>query len=531
MSQLRMSGKKLWLTSAGAVVVVAGLLAGTMLANAAGPSLPARTPAQLLADMQQAKAPSAFSGVISESANLGFPSLPNIGGLSSSTLSASNWISGTHTVDIWYGGPGHVRVAVPVSFGETDLRVNGNEVWLWDSQSQTATHYVLPASPVPAPVKPGALRTCFALARKHWVPAAGASRPIPKSVRDKVLKCLRAKLPAGTIIGHAGRALPAATPTTPLTPQQIADRLLTAIGPTTSVTVPGTVTVAGRPAYQLVISPRTDQSLIGRIVIDVDSQTYVPLSVQVFARDGGSPAFSVGFTSLSFATPAASNFTFSPPAGAHVKTVKLPAGGLPGAGLLGVPSVVGPLGVPSGHGPSAGPAVGSSLRLRISLRIKLHDGRQVHVAPSVVRNTFPAAVPAMPGNGAAAGAVRVLGKGWLSVAVVSSATALSSLGGGGGLLSWAGATSVASSTRASFGTLTVSPTEASVRAVHAGPPLGQYLALLRVLLNAAKPVHGSWGSGRLLQTTLLNALITSTGKVLIGAVTPAVLYADAARVK
>ena len=50
-------------------------------------------------------------------------------------------------------------------------------------------------------------------------------------------------------------------------------------------------------------------------------------------------------------------------------------------------------------------------------------------------------------------------------------------------------------------------------------------------VGAAHPVHGAWGSGRLLHTSLMSMLVTSTGHVLIGAVTPAVLYADAAHVK
>ena len=52
-----------------------------------------------------------------------------------------------------------------------------------------------------------------------------------------------------------------------------------------------------------------------------------------------------------------------------------------------------------------------------------------------------------------------------------------------------------------------------------------------LLLKAAKPVHGAWGSGRLLRTSLFSVLITSKGQILVGAVTPAVLYADAAKVK
>ena len=57
------------------------------------------------------------------------------------------------------------------------------------------------------------------------------------------------------------------------------------------------------------------------------------------------------------------------------------------------------------------------------------------------------------------------------------------------------------------------------------------LAILGALLRSAKPVHGTWGSGRLLTTSLVSVLITSNGKILIGAVTPSVLYADAAQVK
>jgi hypothetical protein len=60
---------------------------------------------------------------------------------------------------------------------------------------------------------------------------------------------------------------------------------------------------------------------------------------------------------------------------------------------------------------------------------------------------------------------------------------------------------------------------------------GPEIVMLGALLRAATPVHGSWGSGKLLTTSLVSALITSNGRILIGAVTPAVLYADAAQLK
>jgi hypothetical protein len=48
------------------------------------------------------------------------------------------------------------------------------------------------------------------------------------------------------------------------------------------------------------------------------------------------------------------------------------------------------------------------------------------------------------------------------------------------------------------------------------------------LLAAATPVHGAWGSGRLLRTSLVSVLITDSGSAYIGAVQPSVLY-DAAQ--
>ena len=48
--------------------------------------------------------------------------------------------------------------------------------------------------------------------------------------------------------------------------------------------------------------------------------------------------------------------------------------------------------------------------------------------------------------------------------------------------------------------------------------------VLNALLGAAKPVHGSWGSGTLVTTSLVSMLMTG-GEVYIGAVQPSVLYA------
>jgi hypothetical protein len=395
MSNPRRYWRKIRWASATAVIAVAAVLAGTVFANAASPTLARRTPAQLLALMRGAKLPSAMQAVVSETANLGFPSLPSIPGLSSSALSATSLITGTHTVDLWYASPGRLRVAVPVSFGETDLRVAGRQAWQWNSRTQTATRYLPPAR---LPARPGALP--------------------------------RAAVPAKSALAS-------------LTPLQAARRVLTLVGRTTKVTVTGTTTVAGRSAYQLSIVPRASGSLIGQILIAVDAQTYLPLQVQVIARGQSGPAFQIGFSSLSLSRPANSNFAFTPPPGAHVKTVRL-------GGKLPVP--------PSGRTPQGSPAAGPS----------------------------------------------VLGKGWLSVAVIPAGQALAVLPGSG--------------------------LPGSGVAGPAGGAAGQAGPLARSLLKAATRVSGPWGSGRLLRTSLFSVLITSNGTVLVGAVTPRVLYADAAQV-
>ena len=78
------------------------------------------------------------------------------------------------------------------------------------------------------------------------------------------------------------------------------------------------MTVAGQAAYQLVLAPKSSRSLIGQVRVAIDARHHVPLRVQVFAKGVTSPAFQIGFTSVSFGKPAAANFAFRPPAGAAV---------------------------------------------------------------------------------------------------------------------------------------------------------------------------------------------------------------------
>lgn len=59
-------------------------------------------------------------------------------------------------------------------------------------------------------------------------------------------------------------------------------------------------------------------------------------------------------------------------------------------------------------------------------------------------------------------------------------------------------------------------------------PSGRSGSTLAAVEAAARPVSGTWGSGRLLHSSLLDALVLPSGHVLVGFVPPAVLEADAA---
>jgi outer membrane lipoprotein-sorting protein len=238
------------------------------------PPLPAKTAAQLLAAVEQASLPD-FSGTTVETARLGLPSLPDgaLAGLASGGESTVQQLitllTGSHTAQLAYAGPAQQRAAIFLDdLTEMDVVHNGNDLWTYASQGNSVTH--------------------SSLAER----ADGRDGPET------------GKAPAGTV---------------PLDPTQAATQALAKIDPSTAVTVDPTARVAGRPAYQLVLAPKDAHSLIGSVRIAIDAATSMPLRVQVWPRgSAGSPAFEVGFTSLTLRTPSASTFAFTTPPGATV---------------------------------------------------------------------------------------------------------------------------------------------------------------------------------------------------------------------
>ncbi|MCM0673971.1 hypothetical protein NCC78_04525 [Micromonospora phytophila] len=249
-----------WLVPVTAAVTVigGGAAIGTFAAQAE-PSLPPRTAAQLLVDLQTSRL-EGLSGTVVQRADLGLPPLAGLvaGGDLTSLL------AGTHTLRVWHSGPDRQRVALLGTLGEQDVIRNGRDVWTWSSRTNTATHRTLPA---------------------------GDDRDAPQEL--------------------------------PATPQAAADMALAAIDPSTEVSVGRSATVAGRDAYELVLAPRDTTSLVHQVRIAIDARQHVPLRFEVFADGSDQPAFEMAFTQVDYARPDADQFAFNPPPGVKVTEEKV----------------------------------------------------------------------------------------------------------------------------------------------------------------------------------------------------------------
>jgi hypothetical protein len=245
-----------------------------------------------------------------------------------------------------------------------------------------------------------------------------------------------------TAPGQPGQRLPM---TPPRSPDEAASAALAMIGKDTSVTTDGTATVAGRPAYELVLTPKDRSTLVASVHIAIDASKHVPLRVTVRSTKLANPAIDVGFSSVDFGTPDASVFAFTPPAGTKVTQ----------GGTLKDRGTTNPM-------PRMRPPTGTS-------------------------SGASTATPSAPSTGTSTGALsvpKVVGSGWSTVVV--------------GRLP-AGATTSGAS-----------------------PDLGSQLS---AILSNLPEVHGTWGSGRLLEGTLFTVVLTDDGRVAVGAVGPQQVYA------
>ncbi|WP_338782463.1 DUF2092 domain-containing protein [Streptomyces sp. DG1A-41] len=261
-------------------VTVMGVAAATIglvpaLADSGDPDLPKITAQQLIEKMAKSDVQQ-LSGTVKISTDLG---LPDLGGLESSLMSGAagqgeggssadptakltELASGTHTLRVAADGPDKQKLSLLENAAEYSVVHNGKDVWGYDSKSNEVYH--------------------------------GTASDSPEHEKEQP----------------------------PATPKDFAEEALKAADDTTSVTVDGTVQVAGRDAYKLLITPKQSGTTVGAITVAVDAKTGLPLKFTLTPASGGAAVVDAGFTQVSFAKPAASTFDFTPPKGAKVTEEK-----------------------------------------------------------------------------------------------------------------------------------------------------------------------------------------------------------------
>lgn len=165
--------------------------------------------------------------------------------------------NGTTDFRVWADGQGRQRLSLPSEGGETTVVNDGSAVWKWDSTKREATQVPKPAD-------------------EHHRPPAD---------------------PAGA-----------------------ASRIVGELRQSSDVAVDGTSRVAGRDAYELVLTPKgTEHTLLREVRVAVDAQNHTPLNLVVNTEGDSGPALKVGYTELDTAQPDPNVFHFTPPAGAKIE--------------------------------------------------------------------------------------------------------------------------------------------------------------------------------------------------------------------
>lgn len=300
-----MKVSKRWLPALVAPAVIATTAIGIPLqANAV--DLPDLTPQQVMQLMDGEV--SGFSGTVIKTSDLGLPALelssmvdqemvdemqekmpdgfeefvPQL--IEQNALTqALELISGTHRIRIYASDAG-MRLQILDPMSQRDLIINQNELWIYNDRDATAQTATIESTVTEA-----------------------EQADFEAKVRTQIEEY------AASLQLDLGN------------PDAVADFLMEKVSDDTVISVGKDHSVAGRTAYQLIAEPKAANSLIDSVVISVDSETGMALKVEVFSVEQKSAVFEIGFESISFETPAASLFEFTPPSGTTVTQLELPA--------------------------------------------------------------------------------------------------------------------------------------------------------------------------------------------------------------
>lgn len=267
-----LSRRASWAVPGGVAVALAAAVGVPALASADGSDLPDVTPEQLLTRVAEAE-PLPVQGTVVYTARLGLPELPVSEMTGADPL---NLLGGSSTLRLWSDGADRSRVSLLGATSEYSVVRDGAEAWTYSSTDDAVTHLSLdPAD------------------QARYDALAGRLEVAPE-----------ADLP---------------------TPEQAAAQVLARAEQDSDVSVDAPTVVAGRDAYQLVVSPADAGTLVSRVVVAVDAETSAPLRVQVWGQDDGeAPSLEVGFTDVQFTDPGDAVLAFSAPAGATTEEVVVP---------------------------------------------------------------------------------------------------------------------------------------------------------------------------------------------------------------
>jgi outer membrane lipoprotein-sorting protein len=299
-----MSRKSLrWIPALLAPVLVAGSVIGFSVQATAATDLPDKSAAQIL-QLINTNPDIAFSGRIVKKAAMGLPPMNIVPDVSESMIEqmkkqmpeemadfipkasaqgelalALEFFAGTHIANIYVDGPTKARLQVLDLLSERNYIRNGSDLWAYDASKAIAQHSVIDESEVNK--------------------AQGQALALFSANSSKL-------------------------PFDVTSPASIADYVLAQANVDSVITVGADAKIAGRGVYQLTITPRSNETLVQSATLSIDAATGLPLAARITAVGSDSPAFEVAFETITFATPAASNFDFTPPAGATVVEVALP---------------------------------------------------------------------------------------------------------------------------------------------------------------------------------------------------------------
>lgn len=283
-----LSPRARWAVPGVVAVAVAAAVGVPALASPGDADLPQVSAQDLLSRVAAAE-PTPVQGTVVYTARLGLPELP----AEMTGADPLNLLGGSSTLRLWSDGAERSRVSLLGATSEYSVVHDGAQAWTYSSTDDAVTHYTL---------DPADVARYQALADRAGAP--GADLPTPEAAAAQVLA--------------------------------LAER-------DADVTVDSPTTVAGRDAYQLVVSPTDDGTLVSRVVVAVDAATAQPLRVQTWSTaDDAAPSLEVGFTDVAFTAPDDSVLAFSAPAGATTDEVvvplpdtpDLPDGARPGAPTL-----------------------------------------------------------------------------------------------------------------------------------------------------------------------------------------------------